>query len=293
MFDLIAAIVLLGLLALAIFLLTRMRKLSAEAQALRTEIAAMRETKPMAPGTARQARPAEQQRGATLDRASTPPLTTPRPPAPEATAFAEPAPDSDVSPTLPNFGAARRAAAKSGPKPPPLTGQSQLSLLPEADTTLPPLPVEVLIQALHFPQTEDDTEGFRALRRALRDHKAAQLIQAAQDVLTLLSQEGLYMDDFQPDRSKPELWRRFAQGERGGPIGAIAGIRDRAALAMTGARIRDDAVFRDATHHFLRRYDKTLAELEPTISDQQIAALADTRTSRAFMLLGHSMRIFD
>ncbi|MEM1361881.1 MAG: hypothetical protein AAGF94_09235 [Pseudomonadota bacterium] len=295
MIDLIAAIVLLGLLLLAVFLLLRMRKLSAEARALRKEIAAIQESQRNVAASAKGTHPVAQRDVRISARNSAPakPPVASKPSTAEPNEFAESAATSDIAPSLPKFGAARRAAGNTGPSSAPLVGQSQLSLLPEADTTLPPLPIDVLIQALHFPQTEDDTEGFRALRRALRDHKAAQLIQAAQDVLTLLSQDGLYMDDFQPDRSKPELWRRFAQGERGGPIGALAGIRDRAALAMTGAQIRDDAVFRDATHHFLRRYDKTLAELEPTLSDQQIAILADTRTTRAFMLLGHSMRIFD
>jgi hypothetical protein len=59
------------------------------------------------------------------------------------------------------------------------------------------------IRALQFPETPEDKEGFRALRLALEDRTVAKLIRAAQDVLTLLSQEGIYMDDLKPELARP------------------------------------------------------------------------------------------
>jgi hypothetical protein len=50
--------------------------------------------------------------------------------------------------------------------------------------------------------------------------------------------------------------------------------------------MRQDPVFRDAAHHFLRRFDQMVVEFEKTASDQDLTALAETRTARAFMLLG-------
>jgi len=64
-------------------------------------------------------------------------------------------------------------------------------------------------------------------------------------------------------------------------------------LALTGSRMREDAVFRDAGHHFLRTFDKTIAEFEKNASDADIADLADTRTARAFMLFGRVTGTFD
>lgn len=121
----------------------------------------------------------------------------------------------------------------------------------------------------------------------------AKIIRAAQDVLTLLSQDGIYMDDLTPERARPELWRRFAQGERGRPLAALGGIRDRSSLALSAARMRQDTIFRDAAHHFLRQFDRTLAEIEQTATDAEIAALSETRTARAFMLLGRVSGVFD
>ena len=50
----------------------------------------------------------------------------------------------------------------------------------------------------------------------------ARLIRSAQDVLTLLSQEGIYMDDLRPEMTHPDHWRRFATGERGRGVAAAA-----------------------------------------------------------------------
>jgi hypothetical protein len=101
------------------------------------------------------------------------------------------------------------------------------------------------------------------------------------------------MDDLAPDRARPELWRQFSAGERGRTIAGLGGVRDRSCLALTAARMREDAVFRDAAHHFLRSFDKALAAIEPKASDVELSTLSDTRTARAFMLFGRVTGTFD
>lgn len=171
--------------------------------------------------------------------------------------------------------------------------QPALALGTQAGDMAPVLSTDDFIRALNFPETAEDEVGFASLRRALKDRSASQLIQAAQDVLTLLSQDGIYMDDLRPDRARPEVWRQFAHGARGRPIAPLGGIRDRSSLALTNARMKQDPIFRDAAHHFLRRFDKSFAEFEVAASDGEISALADTRTARAFMLLGRCAGTFD
>lgn len=171
--------------------------------------------------------------------------------------------------------------------------QPALALGTPMDEASAPLAVSDALRALHFPETPDDIEGFRALRLALTDRTTAKLIRASQDVLTLLAQEGIYMDDLNPDRARPELWRKFAAGERGRSIAGLGGVRDRSCLALTAARMREDAVFRDAAHHFLRSFDKAIVALEPRATDTELSALSDTRTARAFMLFGRVTGTFD
>lgn len=188
--------------------------------------------------------------------------------------------------------ASRRDGARKGAAP-PADDQPALALGNPAEDMRPPLSVADFIRALHFPENADDKDGFRALRLALEDRAVAKLVRAAQDVLTLLSQEGIYMDDLRPERSRPEVWRRFAAGERGRAVAALGGIRDRSSLALTAGRMREDPVFRDAAHHFLRAFDQTFQEFEKTASDAEVAELAETRTARAFMLFGRVTGVFD
>jgi hypothetical protein len=93
--------------------------------------------------------------------------------------------------------------------------------------------------------------------------------------------------------ARTEVWRRFASGDRGRAIAALGGIRDRSSLALTAARMKQDPIFRDAAHHFLRLFDKTFARFAPTASDEEVSDFANTRTARAFMLLGRVAGTFD
>ena len=177
------------------------------------------------------------------------------------------------------------------PAPPTATApnaadQGTLALGTPSEAMAEQVPTADFLRALNFPENAEDKEGFRALRSALRVRQTAQLVTAAQDVLRLLAEEGICMDDLTPDRARPEVWRRFAAGERGRAVAGLGGIRDRTSLALAAGRMRQDPVFRDAVHHFLRRFDEMLIGFEPAATDAEIAELGDTRTARAFMLLG-------
>jgi len=187
-------------------------------------------------------------------------------------------------------------ARPPAPAPEPLRGMSEpqamLALGTPDEAEHPPVTVTDFLRALNFPDTAEDRDGFAALRRALKDPRAARLIRAAQDVLTLLSEDGLYMDDLTPGRTPPELWRRFARGERGEAVAALGAIDAADSLARAAARMREDAVFRDVAHHFLRHFDRMLEAFEPGARDDDLTRLADTRSGRAFMLLGRVTGIF-
>lgn len=201
---------------------------------------------------------------------------------------------TSIRPSPTELAVAQKKSALAGSvEPKAADEQPSLALGTPAEVMAPPLTIADFIRALHFPENAEDKEGFRALRRALQDRHVAQLVQAAQDVLTLLSQDGIYMDDLHPDRARPEIWRKFAQGERGKSVAALGGIRDRSSLALASGRMRQDPIFRDSVHHFVRKFDHTFADFEGNASDQEIAELTDTRTARAFMLLGRVTGTFD
>ena len=187
----------------------------------------------------------------------------------------------------------RRGRADAAPLANPTADNEPLLALDDgalADT--PALNTAELIRALHFPEDENDTDGFEALRKGLADSRTSNLIRAAQEVLTHLAQEGIYMDDLRPDRARPEFWRAFAAGTRGTLIAPLGGIRDRSCLALTAARMRANPEFKSTAHLFLREFDKVFAAFEKEADDAQIAALSETRSARAFMLLGRVSGVF-
>ncbi len=286
----LAVLLPLALIALATRLAMGLAALRHEADALRRELSRLRRHPGEAPAMTKPGTPKPAE--APLPPQASPPLPDllaggPQPP-PEAPRR-EPGQNRRI-------GDRPRGDMAAAPGPAPAARTSDQGVLPlthDATRNAKPLPLDELIRAIHFPESPEDAAGFRALRHALQDHTTAQMIQASQDVLTLLSQSGVYMDDLEPEPPQPEIWRRFAQGERGRPMAPIGGIHDDAALQMAAARMRDDPVFRDATHHFLRRFDGLLARIEPEAATPQIEALAQTRTARAFMLLGRATGMFD
>ncbi len=171
--------------------------------------------------------------------------------------------------------------------------QPALALGTQAQDMAPPLERPDLIKALNFPDDEHDRDGFAALRRALNDRSARKLVQASQDVLTLLSQDGIYTDDMRPDPVPADIWRRFAAGERGKSVERLGAVKDRSSLALTAGRMREDTIFRDTVHHFLRRFDEMLITFEENATDTDLLELAETRTARAFMLLARTTGTFD
>ena len=136
--------------------------------------------------------------------------------------------------------------------------QPSLSLGTPAEELAAPVTIAEFIRALNFPENEHDADGFAMLRKALKDRATQRLLRASQDVLTLLSQDGIYMDDLRPDRARPEVWRAFARGDRGREIAGLGGVHDRSSLALATGRMKQDPVFRDATHHFLRAFRSDL-----------------------------------
>ncbi|PCH97303.1 MAG: hypothetical protein COB84_03880 [Rhodobacteraceae bacterium] len=155
------------------------------------------------------------------------------------------------------------------------------------------LTIRDFIKALNFPDNADDTDGFSVLRRAFTDRTVAQLLQNAQDVLTMLSQDGIYMDDLRVDPPAASAWRDYANGERGQAVSALSLVRDRTALTLTKTRLRNDIIFRETTHRFLTRYANILTTFEKTAQDQELFALGETRTAMAFMLLGRVSGAFE
>lgn len=265
-------------------------RLRSEAQLLRAEIASLRAGRPSGPASAAPAMPDLERRLDDVARVAREAQTA-------LAAFAGQrgaAPSrmqSTAKATTPSAvrdgalsGAALSDAALSDP-----VGEE----LGAAAETAEEMTMEDLVRALNFPESAQDHEGIRALRMALSDAAMARLIRSAQDVLNLLAQDGIYMEDFEPELGYPDLWRRFAAGERGDEVATLGAMEDETALAVAAERMRQDTIFHDAAHHFLRQFDRAFSGfLAGDASDPEVSALTQTRTARAFLLLGRAAGTF-
>ena len=199
-------------------------------------------------------------------------------------------PRAEVSRVAPSPPTERRVVPPPPPPPPPRAAQAE-ARQPGLDlgmSNAPELTPTELLLALNFPDGPEDREAIRCLRLALADPDLARLIRAAQDVVTLLAGQGVYMDDLQIPETDGRLWRRFAQGARGADVSGLAVIEDASALATAGTMLRGDEVFRDVAHHFLRHFDRLLGQRAEGEDVKLLAVLAETRSGRAFLLLAQA-----
>jgi len=204
---------------------------------------------------------------------------------------------SDLTKQVMQLEAALAAIQQSATETAHTPAKPQASLNTAADQKPAPdtevLDIETMVKALDFPRNEKDNAGFRALRIARKYPDAEELLRASEDVLNLLSQEGIYMDDLRPTATEPREWRLFAGGARGPDVSGIGGISAPEALDRVKERKRDDQIFRDAALYFLRRFDIILRQFVKQANDAEIRQLAETRTGRAFMLLARASGMLD
>lgn len=224
-------------------------------------------------------------------QAGDPSDVTPAEPRRDADAALPPAaPRPQQAAMRPATPAARPAMAPRASAPRPVDSrQATLGLDPPPPPEL--TPTELLL-SLNFPDGPDDREAIRSLRLALADPEMARLIRAAQDVVTLLAGQGAYMDELALEQGEAALWRRFAEGARGDSMRGLAVVEDPRILEIAGNMIRNDEVFRDAAHHFLRHYDRVMVSTAQVYGDDMLAALAETRSGRAFTLLAQVSGMF-
>jgi len=140
--------------------------------------------------------------------------------------------------------------------------------------------------ALDFPKDANDARGFAALRTAVRHRVVADVLQGAEDILTILGQDGLYMEDMTAAQPPLDTWRAYLEGARGREVAAICGVEDEEAETRIRARMQSDPIFRDTAMHLIRRFDAMLRRaFAECRSDASLRSVIDNRTGRAFMLI--------
>ncbi len=144
-----------------------------------------------------------------------------------------------------------------------------------------------LVTAANFPENEQDKATLDALMEVINDKQVADVLQSAEDVLSALADSNLFMEDITPHHAPAEKWRGYIlEGDRRDLID-LGGVRDPHAIEEATNALQDRDGFESTTLTFLDRYESLLERLFQESSSNKLAVeLADTRTGRAYMLLG-------
>ena len=171
--------------------------------------------------------------------------------------------------------------------------QPGLPLGHPASQDVEPLNEVEKLRAINFPTDAQDNEGLRLMQRAVEDQNMSALMRSARRVLSALAEDGIFMDDLVPDPPQAKVWRKFTKGTRGTQVAALGGIRDRTAFAVTKGRLKGDVKFREEAHNFMREFDRFLTDFESRANDPHLLKLGQTRSARAFMLIGRCTKAFE
>jgi hypothetical protein len=231
--------------------------------------------------------------------------------APAPAGPARPAPPAALAPAPAPALALALAPAPIAPPPPPMAEPPRAAPHAASEERQGALPLSdaaaardaagsaardwtLVTRALDFPRDADDLEGFAALAAAVKDPLVSDLLQAAEDTLTLLAQHNVYMEDLTVEAASPEDWAAFINGARGPAVAAVGGVREAEAIDTVRALNRHDAIFRDTAMHLMRRYDVMMRRaLEAPSGAHRLPDLANTRTGRAYMLAARAVGAFD
>lgn len=147
-----------------------------------------------------------------------------------------------------------------------------------------------LLRALALPRGPGDAEGFAAVRRALADRDAGTVVEASAAILDRLSTDGIHAGALTVDAAPPALWRDLAAGATPTPLGAG---QDGSVIERVRARLARDAEFASDAERFLLAFERFVAGWAPRADDAALARLSDTRTARAYALIGRAAGLFD
>ena len=151
---------------------------------------------------------------------------------------------------------------------------------------------ELLIRALNFPNNINDQIGFRALKIAKKHKHTNDLLLSAEDVMTLLSQNGVYLDDHDFYPTNDLIWINFIRNENINKNKSLICSGHEKIIEILSKRKIEDIIFKDTMLTFLRRFDQFLRQRSQSATDENLFHLFFTRSGKAFILIGKLYKIF-
>ena len=151
---------------------------------------------------------------------------------------------------------------------------------------------DILLKSLNFPKDINDQLGFKALKIAKKHKQTKELLLSAEDVMTLLSKKGVYLDDHNFSPLDDKSWIEFILDENLSQKKSLVCLGHERLIEMLSKENIKDTIFRDTMLTFLRRFDQFLRLRYQSALEDQLSQLALTRSGKAFILIGKLYKIF-
>ena len=170
----------------------------------------------------------------------------------------------------------------------PLTAppKRQDQLLEDDEKSMFSVPPSIIIRALNFPESDDDTAGFDALNDAVKEPAIGKLLEDAQKVLEALAEEGIYMETVTPEYARTELWRMHASGAVRQEISTLGSIDDKSLIRHVTEWTKSDGPLLSLSQAMVDQFHIVLHEFARIAEDDELYDLINTRTAKAYILLG-------
>ena len=149
-----------------------------------------------------------------------------------------------------------------------------------------PLTWELILKALHFPNDEHDLMGFSALKIARKNNTFSELLQDSEDFMNLIAQDAIYLDDLKIEPPPVEAWLSFISTNQNPNRRRLNCVGIDRQIKRLKSRIKTDTIFRDTSLMLMRRFDVLLRDHLKLANDDQIFKIAETRTGKAFLIVG-------
>ena len=148
------------------------------------------------------------------------------------------------------------------------------------------LPMPVMLRALNLANSENDSEGIEAVQTAMAKG-GRELFVNTSSVLQKLASIGILTDELVPDFAPPNIWRAHAFGRADQFARSLGGFeRETHYLPRVARLLADDEPFRETSQAMVRQVRKLLESLVAVASDEEILTAVNSRSIRAFVLLG-------
>lgn len=164
-----------------------------------------------------------------------------------------------------------------------------VSVTPKTKTTLVEnfnIDFPTLLKALNLPEHDDDVEGYKAFKIATKNELLNNVLTQSHAILHRFAEISIYMDNLITDVGPFTEWSQFAESKSTEPNPNLGGAGTQKNVAEITNWLSEDREIYNNAIEFYQKACELLFIIIPTINEMDIVDLANTRTMRAFLLLG-------